>query len=354
RLSTIKSDGYIDRGSADLKSFYLSGAYIGAKSSLRFIAFGGNEVTYQAWNGVPVQFISDPVLRTFNTAGTERPGTPYQNEVDDYTQTHYQLHWNALVFTQIQTFASFNYTRGKGFFEQYKSVAGSESFFADFLEENGLGGADAVRRRWLDNDFYGGIAGIHYQDPSGKYEFRLGGGRHRYLGDHFGEVIWSATGVPVDGLPRYYDNDATKRDRTFFAKLNYLLGEKWAMNLDLQLRSVRYEFEGLDHDGSPLTQTASHRFFNPKGGLSYTLDEHASLHYFTGIAHREPNRDDYVESTPASRPSPERLFDHELGLRLDYEKWRLHLNAYAMMYHDQLILTGEINDVGEYTRVNVD
>ncbi|MDX1477484.1 MAG: TonB-dependent receptor plug domain-containing protein [Saprospiraceae bacterium] len=354
RVSTIQSDGYIDRGTADLRSFYVSAAYLGAKNSLRFIAFGGNEVTYQAWNGVPAQYINDPVLRTFNTAGTERPGAPYDNEVDDYTQTHYQLHWNASVFTQIQTFVSLNYTRGKGYFEQYKSVAGSDGFFTDFLERNGIGGADAVRRRWLDNDFYGAIGGIHYQDPTGRYEFRLGGGLHRYLGDHFGEVIWSATGTPVDALPRYYENDAVKRDRTLFAKLNYLLGERWALNLDLQTRSVKYEFEGLDNDGSPLTQTANHRFFNPKAGLSYTLGESASLHYFTGIANREPNRDDYVESTPSSRPSPERLFDHELGLRLQRSKWQLNLNAFAMLYKDHLILTGRINDVGEYTRVNVD
>lgn len=355
RLSTIQSEGYIDRASADLRSFFASAAYIGAKTSIRFSAFGGSEVTYQAWNGVPAQYIDDPVLRTFNTAGMEKAGEPYDNEVDDYGQTHLQLHVNQSIFTQLQGFLTLHYTHGNGFFEQYKNPDNYEDSFREFLSQFDLESDDVIRRRWLNNDFYGFIAGLHFADPGDKFTFRLSGGHNIYEGDHFGEVIWSATaGTDVEDLPYYYFNDARKSATNLFGKLNYNFGDNLRLMVDLQYRSLRYDFEGLDFDGSNLSQSVNLSFFNPKAGLGYQLTESLSMSYFFGIANREPNREDYVSSTITSRPRPERLFDNELMINYNLDKLQVEVVGYFMKYKDQLALTGRLNDVGAFTRVNID
>jgi iron complex outermembrane receptor protein len=353
RVSVIQSDGYIDRATADLRSWFGTAAYIAANQSLRLNAFGGHEVTYQAWNGVPAQYIDDPVLRTFNTAGTERAGVPYDNEVDDYTQTHLQLLWNASLFTQIQTSVTLHYTKGKGYFEQYKNPGGFDDLFSDFLATYELENGDAIRRRWLDNDFYGGIAGLHFFDPSDKFEVHIGGAWHRYHGDHFGQVIWSDQGS-VDGLPDYYRNDAVKGDRSAFVKYTRNFTPAVSAMVDLQVRGISYEFEGLDSQGGPFPQEVKHTFFNPKVGLSWKMNDKHRLYAFGGVAQREPNRDDYVDSPVESLPRPEKLFNTELGWEYSGEGVRIGINGYHMLYDDQLVLTGRINDVGEYTRQNVD
>ena len=356
RVSTIQSDGYIDRASADLRSYFGSAAYISGKTSIRFTSFGGKEVTYQAWNGVPAQYIDDPDLRTFNTAGDERPGEPYDNEVDDYTQTHYQLHINQSIFTQLEGYLTAHYTKGKGFFEQYKGVAGysSDPAYLSYLAMFGLDEDDSVRRRWLDNDFYGFIAGLHYSDPSDKATFRLSGGYNIYKGDHFGEVIWSASGQETEDLPYYYANDAVKKSGNVFGKLNYRFSSKWYGYFDLQYRGVNYTFEGLDADGTPLEQSVSLKFFNPKLGVVFMPQENWQLSFYSGIGNREPNREDYTSSTASSRPRPERLYDNELMLKYQNERLSFDVTGYYMHYKDQLAVTGRLNDVGEYTRVNVD
>jgi len=354
RLSTIQSDGYIDRASADLRSYFASAAYIGSKTSMRFTTFGGSEVTYQAWNAVPTQYIDDPKLRTFNTAGMEKSGEPYDNEVDDYTQTHYQLHVNQSIFTQLQGFLTLHYTHGSGFFEQYKNPMYFESSFTDFLTLYNLEHDDVVRRRWLDNDFYGFIAGLHFSDPGDKFTFRITGGYNKYAGDHFGDVIWSATGAEVEDLPYYYFNDAVKSAINFFSKLNYNVSDKLRFMIDLQYRGVNYEFDGLDNDGSSLSQSVKHSFFNPKVGVGFQLSEHMAINYFIGVAHREPNREDYVESSELSRPRSERLLDNELILKYGSAKLNFEAIGYFMKYRDHLAITGQLNDVGAYTRVNIE
>lgn len=353
RASIIRSDGYIDRASSDLKSGYLTAAYIGANQSLRFNMIHGHEQTYQAWNGIPTQYIDDPVLRTFNTAGTEKPGEPYADEVDDYTQTHYQLLWNASVLTQIQTYITGHYTRGKGYYEQYKSTDNFSGAFEDFLVSYEISHGDAVRRRWLDNHFYGLIGGVHYFDPTEKYSLQIGGAWHRYLGDHFGEVIWSEVSTVAD-LPDYYRNDAVKSDKSAFVKLNYRFNDVLSMIADMQVRGVGYRFEGLDSEGSALQQKVNHTFLNPKLGLSLKANTRNRIYGFFGVAQREPNRDDYVISTEQSRPKPERLYNSELGWAYEGEFLNIGINGYHMYYVDQLVLTGSINDVGEYNRQNVD
>ncbi len=354
RLSTIQSDGYIDRASADLRSYFASAAYVGSKTSVRFTTFGGSEVTYQAWNGVPAQYIDDPVLRTYNSAGTENPGEPYDNEVDDYSQTHYQLHVNQSIFTQLQGFLTLHYTHGNGFFEQYKNVMNYDTTFSNFLAQFNLENDDVVRRRWLDNDFYGVIGGLHFSDPGDKFTFRLSGGYNKYAGDHFGEIIWSATDADVGDLPYYYFNDATKTATNFFGKLNYNISEKLRFMVDLQYRGVRYELDGLDSDGTRISENVTHGFFNPKVGLGYQWTEHLAISYYFGIANREPNREDYISSPVPDGPLPERLFDNELILSYGSGNLKFEAIGYFMKYKDQLAVTGQINDVGAPTRVNVE
>lgn len=354
RLSYINSDGFIDRASADLRSLYFSTVWLDRKSSLRLNVFSGKEVTYQAWYGVPAQYIDDPDLRTFNPAGMEKPGEPYDDEVDDYTQTHLQLIGNKEITTQLHGYITLHYTRGKGFYEQYKGVDFFDSNFRDFLAIYGLADADAVRRRWLDNHFFGAIGGLQFFDPSDAFQLQIAGAWHRYLGDHYGEVIRSLVPGELPDFPDYYENDADKKDRSVFTKLTYRVGDKFNLYTDLQYRSVEYTFRGFDADGSPADQTVNHKFFNPKVGVTYKFNENQNAYFSVAIANKEPNRDDYVESSPLTRPDPERMYDFELGYRLKSSKFSIAANGYYMYYKDQLVLTGQINDVGAYTRRNVE
>ncbi len=369
RLSQLQSDGYIDRAEVDLSSYYLSGAYIGDKTSVRFNTFSGHEVTYQAWNGVPAQFLDGEELQfdvtglplesgeliRYNVSGTEKSGTPHDNEVDDYRQTHYQ----ALINHQVNGAVNFNgalhYTKGQGFFEQYK---GGEDFSAYGLNPIELSAdtitsTDLIRRRWLDNDFYGVTYALNYT-PNDKIDFTLGGAWNNYEGKHFGEIVWAQ--FASDGAlgHRYYDNDATKTDFNIFGKLNYMLTDKLSSYVDLQYRKVDYEFQGLDADGSFIEANENLNFFNPKVGLTYQLKNNAQTYVSFGVANREPNRSDFTDSSPDSRPTHETLYNAELGYRKNFRKTVLGANAYWMQYDNQLVLTGQLNDVGENTRINVD
>lgn len=356
RLSRITSDGYIDRASAELNSFYLSAARTGERSLLRFNVFSGHEITYQAWYGVSKDYLNDEQLRRFNPSGTEKEGTPHDDEVDNYRQTHYQALYNTQLFPRWNLNLALHYTKGKGYFEQYKAEQnladyGLEAMLFDTIP---LPLTDLIRRRWLDNDFYGGVYSLHYQHPSGSIDVTLGGGVHLYEGRHFGEIIWAEFASNSEKDDRYYDNDALKRDVNIYGKLNCALGASLNAYIDLQLRQVSYDFNGLNAAGQLTDQQARLLFFNPKAGLFYTLNDKNKLYASFAVGQREPNRDDYVDSSPDSRPLPERLYNTELGFEHKLEKGFLGLNAYLMDYRNQLALTGQVNDVGAYTRVNID
>lgn len=351
RLSKINSDGYIDRASADMESYYLSGAYVGDRTMLRFNTFSGHEITYQAWYGVPAEFIDDPETRTFNPSGTEKPGEPYENEVDNYRQTHYQLLFNQQLSDAWNTNVALHYTQGEGFFEQYKA----DQNLADYgFASQTLNGEfpDLVRRLWLDNDFFGGVYGLNYESPD--LEATLGGGYHLYLGDHFGEIIWSELAEGLTPTERYYENDARKGDVNIYGRVNYAFQPQWRGYLDLQYRRVDYTFLGRNRQGEQVDQTVALNFFNPKMGLQYLWDDRTSAYASFAVAHREPNRNDYVESTADSRPEPEQLLDTEIGFKKQLDRAAFEATGYFMFYNDQLVLNGEINDVGANTRVNVD
>ena len=352
RVSSIKSAGYIDRASSDLISYYLAGNYSKGLHSIQLNTFSGHEITYQAWNGVPLNYID--TLRTYNSAGTDKEGRPYGNEVDNYKQTHYQAIYTGSRKKVIVN-AALHYTKGKGFYENYKSEKGSKMYAYQLKRFHPVDTVpdrlNLIRRKWLDNDFYGGVFDFNF--PIGEYWMTIGGGWNQYLGKHFGRVLWTDI-IPVPFDYEYYRNDATKTDFNIFAKAKKSFG-KFNSFVDMQYRKVDYQFLGKDPDGNELPATVQHQFVNPKVGLSYNAG--SDVFYATfATAHREPNRGDYKDSSPNSRPKAERLFDFELGYRHNkygIGKINFEGNAYFMQYKDQLVLTGELNDVGENVRVNL-
>ena len=360
RLSKVASDGFIDRASSDLNSYYLSGSYLGEKTSIQAVVFSGQEVTYQAWNGIPLSF-----LENNSDSGKTYNPYEYENEVDNYNQSHYQLHFTNKPNKNLKLNASLHYTRGIGYFEQYKGIGQNASlnyFSQESLSDYGLqdvitnsgdtiSETDLIRRRWLDNHFYGIVYSAEYNADN--FQFTLGGGANQYLGGHYGEVIWAQYASNSNIRHRYYDNDATKNDINVYGKLNYDLNSNFSAYVDLQQRFVSYDFTGLDQDGSELDQTSEMSFFNPKVGFNYSLNEKTSLYAFAGLGNKEPSRDDFTESTPNNRPSHESLLDIELGYRYFSETVSFSANFYNMQYNNQLILTGELNDVGSAVRVNI-
>jgi len=355
RLSQIASDGFVDRASADLRSYHLSGAYVDDRQSLQAQLLWGHTLTYQAWYGLPAQYLENDKLRTYNAAGAERPGSPYPDEVDDYTQRHHLLHYKRLLGKGLDLQLNGHYTRGFGFYEQYK--AGEA--FADYglppltLGDTTVEATDLVRRRRLDNHFYGGTFALRWSPVSAEIRptMLFGGAFSRYEGRHYGEVIWAEYAVPKDFI--YYDNDADKRDANVFGKLELPFRNGLTALLDLQYRNVYYEFLGYDQQQNNVSQTAQHHFFNPKAGVNWQFRPDWTAHAFFGIGQREPNRDDYTQSTPVSRPRPEMLLDWEAGIRHQTPGWSLSANLFFMDYRDQLVLDGRINDVGAYIRTNV-
>jgi len=356
RISQIVSDGYVDRASADLNSLHLTGTYLNDRQSVQAHLLSGHERTYQAWYGLPAQYLDQPELRTYNPAGTERSGSPHPDEVDDYTQRHYLLHYKRLISKNLHLQLNGHYTRGFGFYEQYKaSEAASDYGLPQWSAgDSAFTENDLVRRRWLDNHFYGSTFALRWQ-PEMRWSptFLLGGAASRYEGWHFGEIIWAKRSETFAQGHRYYDNDAAKRDANLFLKTEITPRRGLVAFADLQLRSVGYQFLGFNNNLENVEQTANLLFFNPKLGASWLFSKKWTAYAFAGVAHREPNRDDYTQSTPASRPRPERMLDVETGLKTGGAGWQASANFYWMQYRDQLVLDGRINDVGAYIRTNV-
>lgn len=354
RLSKIESDGYIDRAFSDLTSFFIAGAYYGKKDILRLNVFGGKEITYQAWNGVDEATLQTD--RTNNSAGTDffrKTGDPYNNEVDNYRQDHYQLIYSRQIGERWYINPALHYTRGYGYFEQYKVnqdlvdyqlppvSIGSDTVFS----------TDLVRRRWLDNHFYGAVFSAIYKGE--RLGLTFGGGFNQYLGEHFGEVIWAqfATG---SNTHRYYLSDGTKNDGNIYAKLTYSINEKLRFFVDLQYRNVMHQLEGTDNDQRFIKVDETFHFFNPKAGVAFDVNKKNALYATFAVGHREPTRNDFIDAPVGLQPKPERLYNLETGYRYTSDKYAFTANYYLMYYHNQLVLTGELNDVGSPIRTNVD
>ena len=353
RLSTIKSDGYVDRGSSDLKSYFLQGTYVGKTTLIKALVFGGTEKTYQSWNGIGAETLNSD--RTYNSAGKYKDEAGnvhfYDNETDNYKQNHYQLHWSESWTDKWSSNLAIHYTKGLGFYENYKynePIAGYGPIQPTKMVENDLGelvpGTDLIRQKWLDNDFYGTTFSVKYKEE--KLDVILGGGWNKYEGDHYGKVIWARNSGKSELGDHYYDDYSKKTDGNIFAKANYQFTEKLSFYGDLQYRRVQYKANsketGIVDD--------TFNFFNPKAGLNYEINEKNTLYFSYARANREPNRTDYE----GGNVKPEKLNDFELGWRFNSEKFQLNSNFYYMGYKDQLILTGRLDDVGAPIRANTE
>jgi len=371
RLSMIQSDGYIDRASSNLKSYYMSGGYYGEKTMLKAIVFGGQEITYQSWNGVPESRLRNDADGMTVTAADQEWNQEltgnlqnsnsrtfnmflYPNQVDNYKQDHYQLHFSHR-FNQALTFnAALHYTYGRGYYEEYKY----DDEFTDYgLAPVDIGGtvfenADFIRQRWLDNHFYGLTFSVNHETE--KLTSIIGGGVNRYDGDHFGKVLWSSinAGTPVDY--RYYFNNGLKDDMNVFIKNTYQLADRLSGFLDLQYRGIRYTTGGRENKQFDFDIDRKFFFFNPKFGLTWSITPAESIYVSLSRANREPVRDDLVDAVAGTEPKPESMNDLEAGWRFRKNGYALSANYYYMGYKDQLVLTGALNDVGASLRTNVD
>lgn len=371
RLSRIVSDGYIDRASSDLKSFYLSGGYYDEKNIIRLNVFSGKEVTYQSWYGTPESRIngnqqemldysirnglSEEETKNLLESGRTYNYYTYDNQVDDYQQDHYQL----LISRSLSKSWTANFvlhaTKGGGFYEEFKSAESLLAYGIDplILPDTTIDETDLIRRRWLDNWFYGSTWSLQGA-VNNKLNLIWGGGWNKYEGEHFGEVIWATYAASSDIRERYYENNADKTDFNTYLKADYSLGRSTSLYADLQYRSVNYNFTGPDELGNPAPQDAALSFFNPKAGVSHRMKNNMEIYGSIAVAHREPNRNDYTETTRNSRPDPERMIDYEAGVKWSGKKLNTAVNFYYMDYFDQLVLNGQINDIGAYTRINID
>ena len=333
RLSKIDSDGYIDRSSSDLKSYFLQVNYKKENTLIKALSFGGHEITYQAWNGIDGETLESD--RTYNPSGVyiDQSGNIqfYDNEVDNYQKDHYQLHWSQIINSKLTSNLSLNLTNGVGYYEQYK--------------END--DQDYITRKWLDNQFIVGNYSLNYQ--SNKLNMNFGSSYSEYDGDHFGKVIWAqnTAGIQVDD--RFYDGSGVKKDFSNYVKTTYQLNSKLSLYGDIQFRNVNYKTSGSTSDITNFSINKKYNFFNPKGGLNYLFNKYNNLYFSFARSNREPTRSDY-ESNPNIRS--EQLNDFELGWSLTKKKFNVTTNFYMMQYKDQLVLTGSIDDVGTPVREN--
>lgn len=351
RASVIKSDGYIDRASSDLKSYFLQGTFIDGGTQIKALSFGGSEVTYQAWDGIDAETLQEN--RRFNPAGAYEDANGnlkfYDNHVDDYKQDHFQLLWNQDYSGGWSSNLALHYTYGRGFYESYRPNSKlSKYLISSPFTANGdeITRSDLITRKWLDNHFYGTTFNAKYENE--RLELIVGGGANNYEGDHFGEVIWAKFAPLNEPFQRYYSNASQKSDLNIFGKATVAVTDKFALYGDLQLRRVHYQVDGVEEERVPFIVDDSHTFFNPKAGFTYEFSDESQLYFSFARANREPNRTDYENGNP----QPEELNDFELGWRYGSKNAILNTNLYYMDYQNQLVLTGELNDVGSPIRKN--
>ena len=382
RLSRVTSDGFVDRSASDLKSFYLSGGWFGERTSVRLVTFSGQEKTMQAWNGVPkVKLENDQAgmeqlvvddgwspeeaanlyasdARTFNRY-------LYDNQTDNYQQDHYQLHLSHKPTASILLNGALHYTRGKGYYESFKynerfgkynlpvpsHMIGGESTPALVFEGDTITKTDLIAQKWLDNHFYGAtFSGVYAQGP---LHMVLGGAWNRYDGDHYGDVVWMGYNAGVAEGYRWYFNEGSKEDLSYYLKMSVEWLPGFTTYGDAQLRHVDYEISGEHDDQRDLTRSTSYDFFNPKLGLNYEWGRGGRAFASVAVANREPSRSDFRDADEEVVPQAERLTDYEVGVEWQGSQWAVQLNGFYMDYKDQLVLTGKINNVGAYIMNNV-
>jgi iron complex outermembrane receptor protein len=390
RLSKISSNGFIDRGTSDLKSFFVSGSRYGEKSILKLVVFSGKEITYQAWNGIPEARLKGDVNGMLDYAlnnnlseqqtrellqSASRTYNPfrYQNQTDNYQQDHYQLFYTYRIHQRLLLNVGLHYTYGRGYYEEYRNnelfttykLADSLVLFDQYVKDvqnkdsaiyRTVKSGDFIRRRWLDNDFYGTVFSLSYQ--LNKFSLVWGGALNRYDGRHFGELIWAQYSQGSNINNRFYEGKSTKTDASSYLKAEYKIGNNISAFADFQVRSISYRLNGTDLNSLsgkyiPYDFNLNYFFFNPKAGITFHMSNKSNVYFFFGVGGKEPVRSDIIQSGKNSLPQSERLYNYELGYRSSWKKFELEANAYYMDYVNQLVNTGQINDVGAYNRVNV-
>src|SRR5690606_28279495 len=363
RLSKIQSDGYIDRASSRLSSFYSEVGYLTEKTAEKAIVFGGKEITYQSWYGTPEavvngdlegiqayidrNYLSEDEAENLLNSGRTYNYYTYDNEVDHYEQTHYQFHVSHQINPFITANVSANFTRGKGYFEQFKSEEEVGDYFPNNDNANAEG--DVIRRRWLDNDFWAFVYSLNYNKNN--LNLYLGGGYNTYSGDHFGELIWDSFPVAIPVRSNYYNSIGEKHDFNTYLKAEYSINNHWFVFADMQFRKVTYESYGTGSELQAIDVNEKYNFFNPKFGITYSITNYNQVYGSVAVANREPNRDDLTKN-PVT-PKPERLVDFEFGYKWRTPQYYAIANLYYMQYKDQLVLTGDLDDVGDAIRQNV-
>lgn len=356
RLSKISSDGYIDRAKSDLKSFFVSGGFYSEKSIFKVNVFTGNEITYQAWNGTPSDSLGSN--RTYNPSGEfindNSQVSYYNNETDNYQQDHYQFIYSQVVNKYFNLNAALFYVKGFGYYENYKM----DQKLAKYGLENILLGGDTISksdmicRKYLDNDFYGATFSANYNSLK-KTQASFGGSWNYYEGEHFGTVNWAKYAGSSNPEWRWYENTGTKNQYNIFAKVNVQFTKELSIYEDLQLRGINYSINGTHDDLSNISQKHSFTFFNPKFGILYDISQNQQAYFSVAVANREPTRSDYRDADENHIPEPEKLTDFEAGYSFNSGSIKLSANLFLMNYKDQLVLTGEINNVGAPIFTNV-
>jgi iron complex outermembrane recepter protein len=370
RLSRIVSDGFVDRASSNLQSYYVSGGYYMKNSFMRFNAFSGHEKTYQSWNGIPEAlaknnsegidaFISrnyydENFKKQMLASGRKFNFYNYDNEVDDYKQDNYQLISSWKLNNNWRFNPTLHYTKGKGFYEQFKFDESLEDYKMKpvTIGQTIITETDLIRRKWLDNDFYGAVWSLDYEGNQ-KLKGNLGGGWNQYLGKHFGEVIWSKYASESNIRHRFYENESVKTDFNIYGKLYYALSSKLDSYFDIQYRTVNFETKGSLDPYQTFNSSNNYTFFNPKLGLNYVINNSASAYLSYAKGSKEPSRQDFVDN-PGNLPKPEHLNDFESGIKIYKGRWTGEITLYNMSYRDQLVLTGKVNLTGEAIRTNVE
>jgi iron complex outermembrane recepter protein len=353
RLSRMNSDGYIDRAFSHLKSYFLTGAYYGKNSVIRLNVFSGYEQTYQAWDGVPQDSVNAGNRRYNELGYINSTNSYYKNQTDNYTQNYYQLLYDQQISSKLSFSGALHYTKGYGYYEEYKNAEPLANYGVTPVVVGGktIDTTDLVRRLWLNNDFYGLTYNLNYK-PDDKLNMILGGAYNEYKGAHYDNIEWTqqSTNIPPDY--EYSRDNAKKTDFNVFGRAEYHLGDVLLYG-DLQYRHIYYSFFGLYNSLSNAQQQVGLNFFNPKAGITYQIDPHNNVYASFAVGNHEPNRSDFVNSTPQTRPKPENLKDLEVGYRFNSSTFSGSINGFYMLYKDQLILTGALDSVGEAIRTNV-
>ena len=365
RFSNIGSDGYIDRARADLKSYYMQGAYYGNNSTLRLIAFAGEEETYHAWNYASKEEM-ELYGRRYNSCGyifTDATGIAhyYDDQTDNYMQQNYQLLFDHGFSNTLNMNVGLHYTKGDGYYQEYKS--GRK--FAEYalqpytIDGNEVKKSDLVRKKAMDNHFGGAVFSLSYKN---RYiNTTLGGGANRYFGKHFGQVLWVKEYMgDLSPNHEYYRNNGSKNDMNIYLKGDYIATEGVNIYADMQYRHIRYTIDG-NNDKWNYNENALQKldidekfdFFNPKAGVSWQINNSNRLFASASVAHKEPTRNNYTDGKLNEHPKAERLIDYELGYTFSKKIFNAGANLYFMDYKNQLVLTGELNEIGEPLSANI-